>query len=131
MSISLDGYVADARRRLNEVFDSYTSGDIEIPTGGSDPMTFKVSEPSTQRLRVCRFRRHLHRSAHLRRRPGLGGNRAWGPHRPHSRVPAGWARPGSTVHLVTDGIDSAVSQAEAAAAGKSVGATVPTPSRST
>jgi RibD domain-containing protein len=36
-------------------------------------------------------------------------------------IPAGWPRPNSTVHFVTDGIESAVRQAGAAAAGKSVG----------
>ena len=36
-------------------------------------------------------------------------------------IPAGWPRPNSTVHFVTDGIESAVTQAKAAAAGKSVG----------
>jgi dihydrofolate reductase len=35
-------------------------------------------------------------------------------------IPAGWPRPNSTVHFVTDGIESAVKQARAAAAGKSV-----------
>ena len=36
-------------------------------------------------------------------------------------VPAGWPRPDSTVHFVTDGIESAVNQAKTSAAGKSVG----------
>ena len=36
-------------------------------------------------------------------------------------VPDGWPRPGSTVHFVTDGIESAVAQAKAAAGPKSVG----------
>jgi len=35
-------------------------------------------------------------------------------------IPDGWPRPGSTVHFVTDGIESAVRQARAAAAGKNV-----------
>ena len=35
-----------------EVFDWYfTSGDVEIHTGGSNPMTFKVSGPSAEHLR--------------------------------------------------------------------------------
>jgi dihydrofolate reductase len=38
------------------------------------------------------------------------------------RVPAGWPRPNSTVHFVTDGLESAVRQAKAAAGEKSVGA---------
>ena len=47
MSISLDGYVADLNDGMAEVFDWYfTSGNVEIHTGGSDPMTFKVSGPS-------------------------------------------------------------------------------------
>src|ERR1700745_680559 len=53
---------------------------------------------------------------------GWNGNHAWGPafvltH----KVPAGWPRPDSTVHFVTDGLESAVNQAKAAAGGKSVG----------
>jgi dihydrofolate reductase len=53
---------------------------------------------------------------------GWGGNHAWGPAfvLPH-QVPDGWPRPNSTVHFVTDGIESAVNQAKAAAAGKAVG----------
>jgi hypothetical protein len=37
MSMSLDGYVADVDGGVAEVFDWYTSGDVEIHTGGSDP----------------------------------------------------------------------------------------------
>jgi dihydrofolate reductase len=36
-------------------------------------------------------------------------------------VPEGWPRPGSTVHFVTDGIESAVAQAKSAAGEKAVG----------
>ena len=53
---------------------------------------------------------------------GWDGNHAWGPafvltH----QILAGWPSPYSTVHFVTNGIESAVSQAKTAAAGKSVG----------
>ena len=51
MSMSLDGYVADANDGVAEVFDWYFSGDVEFHTGGSDPMTFKVSKPSAEHLR--------------------------------------------------------------------------------
>jgi dihydrofolate reductase len=52
MSMSLDGYVADRNDGVAEVFDWYfTSGDVEIHTGGSNRMTFKVSEPSAEYLR--------------------------------------------------------------------------------
>ena len=124
MSMSLDGYVADLDDGVAEVFDWYfTSGDVEFHTGGSDPMTFKVSAASAEHLRglwselgaVLAGRRTFDKAE------GWGGNHAWGPafvltH----QIPAGWPRPGSTVHFVTDGLESAVKQAKAAAAGKSV-----------
>jgi dihydrofolate reductase len=125
MSMSLDGFVADPDDGVGEVFDWYfNSGSVEIKTGGSDPMTFKVSEPSAEHIRglfselgaVITGRRTFE-VAH-----GWNGNHGWGPafiltH----EIPEGWPRPGSTVHFVTDGIESAVTQAKAAANGKSVG----------
>jgi dihydrofolate reductase len=124
MSMSLDGFVADRNDGVAEVFDWYfNSGDVEFHTGGADPMTFKVSAPSAEHLR--RLWSELGAVLTGRRTfdvaQGWGGNHAWGPafvltH----RVPNGWPRPGSTVHFVTDGIESAVSQAKAAAGGKSV-----------
>src|SRR5215213_5083904 len=125
MSMSLDGYVADPNDGVAEVFDWYfNSGNVEVHTGGSDAMTFKVSEPSARHIReltsglgaVLTGRRTFEVAQ------GWGGNHAWGPafvltH----QVPDGWPRPDSTVQFVTDGLASAVSQAKAAAAGKSVG----------
>lgn len=125
MSMSLDGYVADRNDGVAEVFDWYfNSGSAEIHTGGADPMTFSVSDSSAEHIRGLTSElgavltgRRTFEVAH-----GWGGNHAWGPafvltH----RIPAGWPRPNSTVHFVTDGIESAVRQAKAAAAGKSVG----------
>ena len=125
MSMSLDGFVADRNDGVGEVFAWYmSSGDVEFNTGGSDPMTFHVSKPSAEHLKalwkelgaVLTGRRTFEVAE------GWGGNHAWGPafvltH----QIPAGWPRPDSTVHFVTDGIESAVKQARAAAAGKSVG----------
>jgi dihydrofolate reductase len=122
--MSLDGYVADLNDGVDEVFDWYfTSGDVEFATGGSDPMTFKVSEPSAVHLRalwselgaVLTGRRTFDRAG------GWGGNHGWGPAFVLTHyIPAGWPRPNSTVHYVTDGLESAVRQAKAAAAGKAV-----------
>ena len=123
--MSLDGYVADGSGGVAEVMGWYmTSGDTEVQTGGSDPMTLKMSEASARQYRdltselgsVLTGRRTFETA------DGWGGNHAWGPafvltH----RVPTGWPRPNSTVNFVTDGIESAVKQAKAAAAGKSVG----------
>ena len=125
MSMSLDGFVADNNDGVGEVFDWYFhSGDVEVHTGGSDPMTFKVSAPSAEHIRqvtselgaVLTGRRTFEVAQ------GWGGNHAWGPafvltH----KIPSGWPRPNSTVHFVTDGIESAVKQAKAAAGRKSVG----------
>ena len=125
MSMSLDGYVADLNDGVAPVMGSYfTSGDVAIHTGGSDLMTLTVSGPSAEHLRglwselgaVLTGRRTFDKAG------GWGGNHAWGPAFVLTHhIPAGWPRPNSTVHFVTDGIDSAVSQAQAAAAGKSVG----------
>jgi dihydrofolate reductase len=125
MSMSLDGYVADPNDGVGEVFDWYmNSGNVEIHTGGSDPMTFKVSGPSAEHIR--RLTSGLGAVLTGRRTfdvaDGWGGNHWWGPAFVLTHgIPAGWPRPGSTVHFVTDGIVSAVNQAKAAAGAKSVG----------
>jgi dihydrofolate reductase len=125
MSMSLDGFVADLDDGVGEVFDWYmNSGDVEIHAGGSDPMTFKVSGPSARHIRdltsglgaVLTGRRTFEVAQ------GWGGNHWWGPAFVLTHeIPEGWPRPDSTVHFVTDGLESAVKQAKAAAAGKSVG----------
>src|SRR5262249_7198285 len=125
MSMSLDGFVADPNDGVGEVFDWYmNSGDVEFHTGGSDPMTFRVSGPSAEHLRglwsglgaVLTGRRTFYKAE------GWGENPAGGrPFVATHHIPAGWPRPNSTVHFVTDGIVSAVKQAKAAAGEKSVG----------
>ena len=125
MTMSLDGYVADAGGVVSVVLGWYlNSGDVEVTTGGADPMSLRVSAASARHIRsltselgaVLTGRRTFEQAQ------GWGGNHSWGPafvltH----QVPSGWPRPDSTVHFVTDGLDSAVRQAKAAAAGKSVG----------
>ncbi len=108
-----------------KVFDWYFgSGDVEVSTGGSDAMTFRVSEPSARYIRgltselgaVLTGRRTFEVAQ------GWGGNHAWGPAFVLAHeVPEGWPRPDSSVHFVSDGVESAVQQAKAAAGGKSVG----------
>jgi dihydrofolate reductase len=124
MSMSLDGFVADRNDGVAEVFDWYAhSGNVEFNTGGSDPMTFRVSKPSAEHLRalwselgaVLTGRRTFDIAE------GWGGNHAWGPAFVLTHhIPKGWPRPNSTVHFVTDGIEHAVRQAKTAAAGKNV-----------
>ena len=126
MSMSLDGYVADANDGVAEVFDWYFSGDVEVPTAsGTSGMTFRVSEPSAGHLRslVTEVGAMLTGRRTFERAEGWGGRHPWGipafvvTH----NVPEGWPRPGSTVQFVTDGVESAVAQAKSAAGGKSVG----------
>ncbi len=126
MSMSLDGYVADAEDGVAEVFDWYFSGDVEVPTASpTTGFTFQVSPPSADHLRglmgeigaMLTGRRTFERA---------GG---WGGRHPFDvpafvvahEVPEGWPRPGSTVHFVTDGIERAVAEAKAAAGTRSVG----------
>lgn len=125
MSMSLDGYVAGPNDDLSDIFDWYfSSGEEEIHTGGSDPMTFRMSPTSAQHVRgltdelgaVLTGRRTFEVAQ------GWGGNHAWGPafvltH----QVPSGWPRADSSVHFVTEGLESAVDQAKAAAGEKAVG----------
>ena len=126
MSMSLDGYVADAADGVSEVFAWYFSGDVEITTASATTgMTYRVSEAS---------------GAHVRRLQGevgamLTGRRTfevaegWGGRHPWDvptfvvtrAVPAGWPRPGSTVEFVTDGLERAVERSKAAAGPRSVG----------
>jgi len=126
MSMSLDGYVADANDGVTEVFDWYFSGDVEVPTAsGSSGMTFRVSPPSADHLRglVAEVGAMLTGRRTFEVAGGWGGRHPWDipafvvTH----HVPDGWPRPGSTVQFVTDGIESAVARAKSAAAPKAVG----------
>jgi dihydrofolate reductase len=126
MSMSLDGYVADANDGVAEVFDWYFSGDVEVPMPTPRPdFTFRVSPPSADHLRslMAEIGAMLTGRRTFERADGWGGRHPWdipavvATH----NVPEGWPKPGSTVEFVTDGIESAVARAKAAAAPKSVG----------
>ena len=124
MSMSLDGYVADPNDGVDEVFDWYTLGRRRDPHRRLGPHDVQVSEPSAEHLRglASELGAMLTGRRTFDAAQGWGGNHAWGPAFVLTHeIPAGWPRPDSTVHFVTDGIDSAVSQAKAAAGGKSVG----------
>ena len=123
MSMSLDGFVADAKDGVAEVFDWYFSGDVEIPTGSSE-FTFRVSPPSAAHLRSLM----AEAGAFLTGRRTFEVADGWGGQHPWNvpafvvttHVPDGWPRPGSTVQFVTNGIEAAVARAKAAAGEKAV-----------
>lgn len=125
MSMSLDGYVADRDDGVDEVFDWYFSGDVEVsmPNPGSD-MTFHVSEPSADHVKglMAEVGAFLTGRRTFEAAQGWDGRHPWGVPAfvvTHD-VPDGWPRPGSTVEFVTDGIESAVARAKSAAGSKSV-----------
>jgi dihydrofolate reductase len=106
MSMSLDGYVTDPNDGVGEVFDWYmSSGDVEFHTeGGPHDVQDCRAERGHSRpgpsWAVLTGRRTFDVAG------GWGGSHAWGPafvltH----QIPAGWPRPNSTVHFVTDGIE--------------------------
>ena len=125
MSMSLDGFVADEDDGVDEVFAWYFSGDVEIPLKSPTmELTFNVSPPSAEHWKALTAELGVMLTGRrtFERADGWGGQHPLGPafvvtH----QVPDGWPRPDSTVHFVTDGIESAVEQAKAAAGGKSVG----------
>ena len=126
MSMSLDGYVADENDGVEEVFDWYFSGDVEVQMPRPDSgFAFRVSERSAEHLRglLPEIGAMLTGRRTFERADGWGGNHPWDVPAfvVTSHVPEGWPRPGSTVQFVTDGIENAVAQAQAAAGGKSVG----------
>ena len=125
MSMSLDGYVADASDGVAESFDWYFSGDVEVPMPIPTPdLTFHVSAPSAEHLRglMAEVGAFLTGRRTFEVAGGWGGQHPWDvpafvvTH----HVPDGWPRPGSTVQFVTDGIESAVARARSAAGPKSV-----------
>jgi dihydrofolate reductase len=126
MSMSLDGYVADSNDGVDEVFDWYFSGDVDIsmPSTRSD-MTFHVSAPSADHVRglMAEVGAMLTGRRTFERAGGWDGQHPWDVPAfvvTHN-VPDGWPRPDSTVQFVTDGIESAVARAKSAAGPKSVG----------
>jgi dihydrofolate reductase len=125
MSMSLDGFVADENDGVDEVFDWYFSGDVEIPiTSPTMDMTFRVSAVSADHVKglISELGAMLTGRRTFERADGWGGQHPFGPAFVVTHhVPDGWPRPGSTVQFVTDGIESAVAQAKAAADPKSVG----------
>jgi len=130
MTMSLDGFVAgpndgpengmgDGGMRL---FDWYSSGDTEVPISDGN-MVLKVTAQSAEILKES-----IKASG-----AGVWGRKTfdiaggWGGHPPGSpafivthRVPQEWVKPGSPFTFVTDGIESAIRQAKAAAGDKDV-----------
>jgi dihydrofolate reductase len=124
MSMSLDGRVASPDDDIARLTRWFFEGDTEVAPGAP----FKTSAASAELLRealgnvgaIIGGRRYFDLAA------GWGGQHPMGvpvfilTHEP----PAGWPAD-STIHFVTDGVQSAVAQAREAAGGKDVGVATP------
>jgi len=129
-AMSLDGFIADPSGEVGPLFDWYFNGDVEFPTVGGR-WVFKTSEASARHLREV----WTSAGALVVGRGEFDKTRAWGGLHPLGlpvfvlthRPPAEWPFPETPPAVeapftfVTDGIESAIAQAQAVAGDKVVG----------
>jgi dihydrofolate reductase len=127
ISMSLDGFVADANDRTDHLFGWFFEGEVETPTANPG-LTFRTSEASASMLRGA-FETV---GALLEGRRNFELAQGWGGTHPMGvpafvvthEAPEDWPH-GDGVRFVTDGLESAVAQARAAAGDKIVGVATP------
>ena len=125
LTMSLDGFIAGPEDDAEQLFKWIFGGDTEIPVQGGR-MTLKMSQESARLLQDA-----IETTGALvsgRRTFDLAG--AWGGFPPFApcfvvthTVPQEWVKEGSPFTFVTDGVESAVKQAKAAAGEKDVAVT--------
>jgi dihydrofolate reductase len=129
-AMSLDGFIADPSGEVGPLFDWYFNGDVEFPTVGGR-WVFKTSEASARHLREV----WTSAGALVVGRGEFDKTQAWGGLHPLGvpvfvlthRPPAEWPFPETPpteeapFTFVTDGIESAIAQAQAVAGDKVVG----------
>jgi dihydrofolate reductase len=128
LSVSLDGFVADPNDGIDEVFGWFSSGDTTVPTHNADIVpAFQTDKASAEELRSSMER--LGALVIGRRTFDLAGG--WGGKHPLGapvwvvthNPPSGFDDAPFT--FVTDGVESAVEQASAAAGDGLVGVNGP------
>jgi len=123
LSMSLDGFIARPDGRTDEVHAWYSNGDVAVKMPNID-MTFKVDPVSAEIIRES-FRL----GANVTGRRTFDDADAWGGQDPLGipsfivthQVPEKWAGKASPFIFVTDGVESAIAQAQAAAGDKPIG----------
>ena len=123
-TMSLDGFIAGPNDEVDRLFRWYGSGDTDFPVAGT-PMVFKVSRASAALLQNSWGRV----GAMVTGRRDFDVSDAWGGTPPLGvptfivthRVPQEWVKEGSPFIFVTDGVASAIAQAQQAAGDKDVG----------
>jgi dihydrofolate reductase len=126
-SMSLDGFIADANDQAGPLFDWYNNGDVEVT--GADPASgvFRTSQASADYLRAAWSaigadvigRRLFDLTNGWNGRPAVGDHVFVVTHRP----PADWPFPDAPFTFVTDGLHSALAQAQAVAGDRDVSIT--------
>ena len=129
MSMSLDGFVADPADGVEHVFRWFGNGEVATPTA-VEWATFMTSEASAKVLRDAL----AGVGALIAGRRLFDLAKGWGGTHPMGvpvfvvthEEPADWPHPDAPFTFVTDGIESAVAQAKAAAGDKIVAVASPT-----
>lgn len=123
LSMSLDGFIARKDNSTDEVHAWYSQGDTQIQMPNNE-LTFTTDAASAVLVRES-----FQLGANVTGRRTFDDAEAWGGQDPlgipsfiitHS-VPEEWDRADSPFVFVTDGVESAIAQAKAAANGKDVG----------
>jgi dihydrofolate reductase len=125
MTMSLDGFVADPSDGVQELFGWYDNGDVAVPTADPERWTWHTSEASAGHLRdmlgsigaVVSGRRMFDITGGWSGRHPLGVPVVVVTH----SVPDGWPRDDAPFTFVTDGVESAVTEAESIAGDRVVG----------
>ena len=123
MSMSLDGKIATEDHDISRLVEWYFSGDVEVGPGAP----FRTSEGSAKLLRDAfeTVGALIGGRTYFDLADGWGGRHPMGvPVYILTHEPPDWPSD-STIHFVTDGLESAVAQAREAAAGKDIGVATP------
>jgi dihydrofolate reductase len=125
-SMSLDGFIADTNDQVGPLFDWFDNGDVEF-SGSDSSMVFHISRASADYLRAAWSniavdvigRRLFDLTNGWNGRPAVGEAVFVVTHEP----PTDWPFPDAPFSFVTDGVQSAVAQAQAFAGDKDVSLT--------
>jgi dihydrofolate reductase len=122
-TMSLDGFIADPSGKVGPLFEWYWNGDVEV-TGADPDRVFRVSEASAAYLREAWAtpyagvigRKLFDMTNGWNGRPPVGEHVVVLTHKP----PTDWPFPDAPFTFVTDGVQSAVAQAQAIAGDRDV-----------
>jgi dihydrofolate reductase len=122
-TMSLDGFIAGPNDDVRALFGWYFSGDTELQVAGAPP--FKMARASAELLRES----WANMGTSVTGRRDFDASNAWGGKSLFGattfivthNAPQEWVYEGSPFKFVTDGVASAVQQAQAVAGNKAIG----------